>query len=123
MRAIGTFEIKLEPQSDESNPAGRMLINKEYIGDINGIGVGQMISKRTESGVAVYYAIEEFVGSIAGIKGAFTFLHRGLMSDENQTLDIEILKGSSSGELYGISGSLNIIQENGMHRYELEYQL
>ncbi len=60
MSANGTFEVDLALQEDVESPAGRMLIKKTYLGDINGSGIGQMISKRTEDGTAAYYAIEEF---------------------------------------------------------------
>ena len=68
MSANGTFDVDLAPQEDVGSPAGRMLIKKTYLGDMNGSGIGQMISKRTESGTAVYYAIEEFSGSSQGQK-------------------------------------------------------
>jgi hypothetical protein len=64
MTVTGTFEVDLKPQADADTPAGRMLIDKTYSGDMTGSGKGQMISKRTESGIAVYYAIEEFSGSM-----------------------------------------------------------
>ena len=59
MSANGTFGVDLTPQEDIGSPVGRMLIKKTYLGDMNGSGAGQMISKRTENGAAVYYAIEE----------------------------------------------------------------
>ena len=64
MTAKGPFEVNLTPQDDADSPAGRMVIDKTYLGDINGSGIGQMISKKTESGTAVYFAIEEFSGSM-----------------------------------------------------------
>ena len=44
-----------------------------------------MISKRTENGTAVYYAIEEFSGSVKGKNGGFTLVHKGHMSKESQS--------------------------------------
>ncbi|MCG7537555.1 DUF3224 domain-containing protein [Pseudoalteromonas sp. OOF1S-7] len=123
MKAEGSFEVKLDPAKDEVAPAGRMLINKTYDGDVIGTGVGQMLSKRTESGVAVYSAIEEFVGSIEGKSGSFTLSHYGFMSKETQELKIEIVPGSGAGELASISGSLQIIQSEGKHSYILTYSL
>ena len=122
MTASGTFEVKLEPQADESTPAGRMLIHKEYSGGMVGKGVGQMISKRTESGVAVYAAIEEFVGAVNGKSGSFTLFHNGFMSASKRSLEVIIVEGSGTGELEGIQGRLSIIQENGGHSYVLDYQ-
>ena len=123
MSATGKFEINMAPQEDEDAPAGRLVINKQYSGGLAGNGIGQMISKRTENGVAVYYAIEEFEGSLDGKTGSFTLVHSGFMSAQTQSLEVLILEGSGSGELVSISGSLKIIQEDGEHLYVLDYEL
>jgi hypothetical protein len=123
MSANGTFEVSLTSQEDLGTPAGRMLIKKNYLGDMNGSGIGQMISKRTEKGIAVYYAIEEFSGSIKGKSGGFTLVHKGHMSKKSQTLEVTILEGSGSGELQNISGSMLIVQDSNGHRYELSFEL
>jgi len=104
MTANGTFEVDLAPQEDAGSPAGRMLIRKTYLGDLTGSGTGQMISKRTENGTAVYYAIEEFSGSVVGKNSSFTLVHSGFMSKESQSLEVTILEGLGSGELQNISG-------------------
>jgi hypothetical protein len=123
MSTTGNFEVDLSPQQDENAPAGRMIINKNYSGGMDGTGTGQMLSKRTDSGVAVYSAIEEFAGSIEGKNGSFTLIHKGYMSSENQSLEITILEGSGTDELKSISGSMTITQEDGGHQYELNYSL
>lgn len=108
---------------EDSAPAGRMLIAKQYSGDLVGQGVGQMLSKRTEKGASVYAAIEEFEGTLAGKKGGFTLFHQGHMSATQQSLEVVIVEGSGTGELAGIQGSLTIIQQQGSHQYELDYRL
>ena len=123
MTANGSFEIDLTPQEDIENPAGRLLIRKTYQGDMNGSGTGQMISKRTENGVAIYYAIEEYSGSVRGKNGGFTLVHNGWMSKDSRLLEVTILEGSGSGELQNISGSMAIIQDASGHRYELTFEL
>ena len=80
-----------------------------------------MISKRTESGAAVYSAIEEFEGSLNCKTGAFTLFHTGFMSATKQELKVIIVEGSGSGKLKGIQGELSITQENGVHNYVLKY--
>jgi len=123
MSVSGVFEITLEPQSDASAPVGRMTLSKIYSGGLVGKGIGQMISKRTEGGAAVYSAIEEFEGIVGGIKGSFTLFHTGFMSADKQELKIIIVEGSGTDGLKGIQGNLSITQENGVHHYELEYSL
>lgn len=123
MFASGAFEVQLDPQQDDHAPAGRMIISKTYTGALEGTGKGQMISKRTSNGVAVYSAIEEFDGKVDGKKGGFTLIHNGYMSSEGQSLEIKILKGSGSGQLEKISGEFEIIKKDGAHEYELKYEL
>ena len=123
MKAIGEFEVSLEPQNEDSHPVGRMLINKSYSGELVGTGTGQMISKRTEAGHAVYSALEEFKGSIGGKSGSFTLFHIGSMFATGQSLDITIVPGSGTEQLVGIAGQLTITQEQNAHQYVLEYTL
>ncbi len=123
MNAQGTFDIELQPQEDAGFPAGRLLISKTYQGGLAGSGTGQMISKRIESGPAVYSAIEEFAGTLADRTGSFTLVHRGYMTQDTQSLEIIILEGSGGGELKGITGSMQIEQDEQGHRYTLEYEL
>lgn len=120
--ASGTFEVNLKPKKDESASAGRMVISKQYGGDLVGSGVGQMLSKRT-GGVAFYMAIEEFTGTLKGREGGFTLVHEGNMSSSERSLDIRILGGSGTGELEGIRGELKVTQSGGTHQYELVYEL
>ena len=123
MSANGTFEVDLTPQEDIGYPAGRMQIKKTYQGDMKGSGRGQMISKRTEAGTAVYSAIEEFSGSVKGKTGGFTLVHNGRMSKDSQSLVVTILEGSGSGQLQNISGSMLIVQNADGHKYELTFEL
>lgn len=123
MEAKGSFEVKLEPQIDEKAPAGRMLIDKKYSGDFVGSGKGQMISKRTPSGSAVYSAIEEIEGQISDLSGSFTLVHNGSMSSAGQSLEVKIVPGSGTGDFEGITGTLEIIQSGGSHSYVLNYSL
>ena len=123
MSASGAFEINLDPQADELAPAGRMIMNKIYSGGLEGAGAGQMISKRTEKGASAYSAVEEFDGVLDGRSGTFTLIHTWYMTAEEQSLEVKVLEGSGTGELEEISGSLQIIQEDGKHKYVLTYEL
>lgn len=123
MNANGRFEIELTPQQDDTAPSGRMVIDKTYTGGLVGKGVGQMLSKRTETGDSVYAAIEEFVGEVDGKSGSFTLFHNGVMSKASQELTIFVVAGSGSGELSNISGSLTIEMVDGAHQYTFDYRL
>lgn len=123
MDATGRFEVELESQDDKDFPAGRMAIRKTYSGDLEGTGLGQMISKRTVGGASVYSAVEEFEGTVGGKTGAFTLFHNGYLSAEEFSLEVTIVQGSGKGELENIVGNLEIAQEDGKHEYVLTYDL
>lgn len=122
-KATGTFDVNLDIAKEDKAPVGRMIINKQYQGALIGKGIGQMISKRTMEGSAVYYAIEEFSGTLNDKSGSFTLVHHGVIQQDKQSLDIQILGGSGEGELKTISGNMTIIQAADKHSYELDYEL
>jgi hypothetical protein len=49
--AKGSFEVKLSPQPAEGehtdSPVGRMLIDKQFQGDLEAVSRGQMLGVRT----------------------------------------------------------------------------
>jgi hypothetical protein len=51
------------------------------------------------------------VGSVDGKTGAFTLLHNGYMSSERQSLEIQIVEGTGTGELANIQGTLEITMD------------
>ena len=127
-KATGDFEVKLTPMasdfpSDELN-LGRMSIDKSFSGDLDGTSVGQMLMARTDvKGSAGYVAIEKVTGSLEGKTGSFVLQHSGMMGGGQQSLTITVVTDSGTGELEGLSGTMNIIIEDGAHSYEMEYEL
>jgi hypothetical protein len=120
MTAKGRFDVELSPQKDEEVPAGRLLINKTYTGEMHGKGKGQMLSKRT-SDESAYSAVEEFEGTLNNKTGGFTLIHNGRMSAQSSELSVIILSGSGTGELKGIKGTMEITQDEAGHKYTLSY--
>ncbi len=73
-RATGSFKVKLTPldQDEKSqNPnLGRMSIDKQYHGDLEAIGTGQMLTAMTTTkGSASYVAVEQVSGTLKGRNG------------------------------------------------------
>jgi hypothetical protein len=67
--------------------------------------------------------VERVTGALDGRSGSFMLVHRGVMSAAGQSLEIAVSPGSGTGELAGISGSLEITREDGVHHYRLAYTL
>lgn len=128
MHARGTFEVQIAPLPADAyadaTTLGRMTIDKQFSGDLTGTGKGQMLTGMgTAKGSAAYSAIERVTGTLAGRSGSFLLQHTGIMHDGAQQLTITIVPSSGTGELAGISGTLAIIIEGKVHRYDLEYTL
>jgi hypothetical protein len=124
--ATGTFEVKLTPQDDKSDDKtmGRMTVDKQWHGDLEGTSKGQMLSGGDVStGSAGYVAIEKFNGTVKGRKGTFILQHSATMTKGEGQLTIMVVPDSGTDELSGISGKLNIKIENGKHFYDFEYSL
>jgi hypothetical protein len=103
---------------------GRMLIDKQFSGEITGTGKGQMITGMgSVKGSAAYSAIERVTGSVNGRAGTFMLQHTGTMHDGTQELMIAIVPASGTGALAGIAGTFALTIEGKVHRYDLAYSL
>jgi len=123
--AAGTFEVKLTPQDDKSDPSlGRFTAEKQWQGDLVGTSKGQMLTGGDVStGSAGYVAIEKVSGTLKGRKGTFVLQHSGTMTRGEGQLTITVVPDSGTGELQGLTGKMTIKIENGKHFYEFDYTL
>ena len=127
-RVRGTFDVKLtaQPPEDktEGSTLGRMSIDKQIHGPLEGTSHGEMLTAMTSvTGSAGYVAVERVTGMLDGRKGTFVLQHHGLMTRGAPELSVIVVPDSGTGELVGLSGSMTIKVEDGKHFYELEYSL
>lgn len=127
-KVSGRFDVKLAPLPAEpgADPSlGRMSIDKEFHGELQGVSKGQMLTGMTAvKGSAGYVAIERFTGSLAGRAGAFTLQHTGVMDRGAPSLTITVIPDSGAEQLAGVTGSMTIdVQPNGDHFYTFTYTL
>jgi len=127
--AKGTFDVKLSPQKPDNKDAeaanlGRMSADKQYHGDLEGIGKGEMLAANTEvKGSAGYVAMERVTGTLQGRSGSFVLQHSGTMTRGKPELTITVVPDSGTGQLTGLAGKMNIIVTDGKHSYEFDYTL
>jgi Protein of unknown function (DUF3224) len=122
--AKGEFAVSLKPVSAEGETPARMSIDKTFTGDLKATSAGQMMMDGVEAqGVRVYVALETVIGSLAGKTGSFILAHRGTMTPAAQALSVIVVPDSGTGELTGITGTLNIDIKDGTHYYALDYAL
>lgn len=127
-RASGTFEVKITPQTPndkiEGAVPGRMLLDKQFHGDLEAGSRGQMLAAMSEvKGSAGYVAIEQVTGTLAGRSGSFILQHTGTMNRGAPTLSVTVVPDSGTGRLLGLTGKMNINIVDGKHFYEFDYTL
>ena len=123
--AAGTFEVKLTPQADDGDPTlGRLSLDKQFHGDLEGTSRGQMLTAGTDvEGSAGYVAIERVRGTLHGRRGTFALQHSGTMTRGAPSLTIRVVPDSGTEELAGLSGKMSITIAEGRHSYDFEYAL
>ena len=101
----------------------RNMVRKEFSRDMVGKSEAQMVAAYTATpGSAGYVAIEHFTSSVGGKSGSFVLQHHGLMEKGEAALTVTIVPYSGTGEPAGISGTLEIDNDEGKHSYVLEYE-
>jgi len=125
----GTFSVSMQPQPWPEAEApgltvGRLLLSKQYQGELQATAQGQMLSAMTGvPGSAGYVAIEVVTGTLLGRAGSFALQHRGVMDRGRPTLSVTVVPDSGNGELAGLAGTLGIRIEGGQHFYDFDCTL
>jgi hypothetical protein len=129
LHATGPFEVKIDPQpADEKagGPAiGRMLIDKQFHGDLEAASKGTMLASGTgaKNSSGGYVALEIVTGTLKGRTGTFVLQHSATMNRGVPQLSINVVPDSATGQLNGLAGKMNIIIADGKHTYDFEYTL
>jgi Protein of unknown function (DUF3224) len=126
--AVGPFDVKVTPRPLEENvgdpSVGRMALDKQFHGDLEGTSKGQMLSTMGDvKGSAGYVAMERVSGALHGRMGTFALQHSGTMTRGTPSLTITVVPDSGTGELAGLTGTMEIHIVEGKHSYDLSYTL
>lgn len=126
--AAGTFDVKMQPlPADEKVPGlkvARYGIEKQWKGGFEGTSRAEMMATGSPQGSGAYVAIEHMAGTLNGRSGSFTVVHRGNMRNPTDyDLIIDVVPGSGTDRLAGISGRVKIVIADGKHSYEIDYTL
>jgi hypothetical protein len=68
-------------------------------------------------------AIEQVIGKLDGLQGGFVLQHFGTMDKGQDSLILKVVPDSGTDELAGLTGSMKIRIEQGIHHYDFEYML
>ena len=127
MTARGTFEVKMTPQPQDDGAGGgfdRLFGDKQFHGELEAVGKGQMLAARTAvEGSGAYVALELVTGKLNGRRGSIVLQHKGTMSKGVYNMNVTVIPDSGTDELVGIAGTMTIIIEGSKHSYNFEYTL
>src|SRR5580658_2270068 len=101
-----------------------MSIDKQFHGDLDATSKGEMLAAGTPAkGSGGYVAMERVSGSLKGRSGTFVLQHNGTMSNGVYQLNVVVVPDSGTGQLAGLTGTMNIILKDGKHSYDFTYTL
>ncbi len=129
MQASGQFEVNLQPldsyaKGGQGVGLGRMSIDKSFYGDLEATSQGEMLTAMTHiEGSAGYVAIEQVTGNLQGKHGTFVLQHFGIADKGQNSLILQVIPDSGTGDLTNISGEMTIEQKDGRHHYTFTYTL
>ena len=120
--------MKLTPQTGEDGAdsgLGRMSIDKQFHGDLEGTSKGFMLSSAATivKGSGGYVAMERVTGKLKDRSGSFVLQHSGTMTRSVPQLSVIVVPDSGTGQLAGLAGTMTIKIDAGKHSYEFDYTL
>ncbi len=107
---ITEWEETVYEEPDEGPKLTRIAIRKRYRGAIEGSGVVEVLTAQGATG-AGYVASERVEGTLDGRRGTFVVQHGGLAEGTDRSTSGNIVPGSGTGALAGISGHAKEVQQ------------
>lgn len=102
----------------------RAHIRKSFHGDLSGTGNLMYLMTHFESGGATFLGFEKVVGALHGRSGSFVLRHTGTYDGEKAMADYEVVPGSGTNQLAGLSGTGSFSAGHAEeHDMTLDYEL
>ncbi len=122
--ATARFTIELTPDDALLAETARFSFRKTWSGAVVGTSTGVMLSAGDpRAGAAGYVGIETVEGSLDGRAGTFALMQLGSMANGESRLIYEIVPGSATVDLTGLSGTVEIVSDEGEHEVVVRYRI
>jgi hypothetical protein len=108
--AEGTFTVKAWDEHPYAEPGDgtkhtKATMTFDFAGDIAGEGVSETVMYYRADGTAVYTGLQRMTGQLAGRDGGFVLQADGEYAGGAARTRWQVVDGSGSGALAGLSGS------------------
>ena len=104
-QATGTFKIDAWDEQPYADKLTRAQVKATYSGDIEGQGETEWLMCYREDKTADFVGFQRIVGRIGDRSGSFVFESTGAFDGQEAAGPLEIVRGSGTGDLAGITGS------------------
>ena len=102
----------------------RAHVTKSFHGELTGTGNLLYVMTHLEGGSASFTGFEKVVGSLGGRRGSFVLRHAGTYDGAAARAAYEVVPGSGTGELAGLSGTGGFSAGHAEeHDMTLDYEL
>ena len=116
---VTTWDAKPYDETTENPTLSRVTVKKSFDGEVKGESTGELLMCASADGAAGYTIMDRFFVEIEGRKGSFVAIH-GAMTDEMKAVG-RIIPGSGTGDLTGISGTLEFKSDESGKRIIFNY--
>ncbi|MDE0609333.1 MAG: DUF3224 domain-containing protein [Anaerolineaceae bacterium] len=129
MQATATFRLLGRDEEPFDEPEDgpsltRAQIRKSFEGDLVATGVLMYAMTYLDDENASFLGFEKVVGTLGGRTGSFVLRHTGVYDGEQARASCEVVPGSGTGELAGLSGSGGFAAGHAeQHDMTLEYEI
>ena len=129
MLTRATFKITSWDEEPFDEPADgpkltRAHVRKSFHGDLSGTGNVMYVMAHLDAGSASFMGFEKVVGSLGGRTGSFVLRHTGSYDGEKATAEYEVVPGSGTDGLAGLSGTGGFSAGHAEeHDMTLDYEL
>lgn len=135
MKAQGTYKVKKWEENQYAEISSEMKMAKATVeysfeGEIEGNGLMEYLlfykyydSNDPHKSSAVYTGLMRFEGKLQGKAGSFVISDQGKFENGLADSSLQIISGSGTGELRGITGTGKYSADTNGANAELEYNL
>ncbi len=102
---ILTWDEEPFDEPEDGPKMTRAQIRKSFAGDLVATGNLMYVMTYLEGGGAVFSGFERVAGSLGGRSGSFVLRHTGAYDGQQARANCEVVPGSGTEELAGLSGS------------------
>ena len=125
---VAPFTVAARPAAEDpdlgADPVlGLTVFDKVFSGPLVGTSLVRMVSTGVGGAPLAYVALERVEGELDGRVGAFVLQHVGTITSDGPVLRLDVVAGSGTDGLAGITGTGTIEHTEAGAHLELDYEL